>query len=491
MLPRPPPKPDGASRRGGAPTSSGPPVTPAAAKPGQSRAVPRVVPAAADPVETGAGLSLLLRVEALAREAADLTELGHLIANETRKLNRARQIFVVEVKSGGRPGIVAVSGASVADPQSLLVDAVRRLIERTGRETGLNAPADFTLPAYCEPQSELATAYPFREMSWQPYLDRRKRVFGGMLMARDSVWGKDDAAISSRLALAYAHAWRELATAKAFGAERAWRRSWKPLALVGLAALALPLPVTALAPVEIVARDPMIVAAPIDGVIDSIAVDPGMAVNAGDVLVRLSDTALRNRASVARQEVIVAEEKAKQAAIRAINDVQGRHELGLAQAEFELKKAEFAFASDVLDRSVIRAGRSGLAVYSGKASWAGRPVATGERIMEIADPDHVEARIDLAVPDAIALKPDSRVQIFLDVDPLHPWSGEVVRSDYRARPSDSDVLSFKTIARIDEDGRPKPRIGLRGTAKVAGDRVPLLLYLLRRPISAARQWIGL
>lgn len=110
--------------------------------------------------------------------------------------------------------------------------------------------------------------------------------------------------------------------------------------------------------------------------------------------------------------------------------------------------------------------------------------------MMIADPAHVEVKIDLAVPDAIALKPDSAVKIFLDVDPLRPWSGRVVRSDYRALPSDGDILSFRTTALIDPGGRDLPRIGLRGTAQVFGGSVPFGVFLLRRPISAVRQWIG-
>jgi multidrug resistance efflux pump len=54
-------------------------------------------------------------------------------------------------------------------------------------------------------------------------------------------------------------------------------------------------------------RAPVIVAAPIDGVIDRIEVVPSAPVGVGDVLVRLTDTVLRNRLHVARQEMGVAE----------------------------------------------------------------------------------------------------------------------------------------------------------------------------------------
>ena len=40
-------------------------------------------------------------------------------------------------------------------------------------------------------------------------------------------------------------------------------------------------------------------------------------------------------------------------------------------------------------------------------------------------------------------------------------------------------------------GQAPPRIGLRGTAKILGDRVPLALYLFRRPLALLRQSLGI
>ncbi len=247
---------------------------------------------------------------------------------------------------------------------------------------------------------------------------------------------------------------------------------------------------TALAPAEVVAADPMIVAAPIDGVIDSIEVGPGQAVSSGDVLARLSDTVLRNKVEVARRDVAVAEARIKQTTILAMSDARGRHDLGIAEADLEYKRAELSFAADMLRRTTIRATRSGVAAYADRKSLIGRPVATGERIMEVADPAAVELRIDVAIPDAIALVPHGRVKLFLDIDPLNPREAHIVRSDYKARPGDNDVLSFRTFARL-EPRDAVPRIGVRGTAQIYGERTYLGLFLFRRPLTAARQYLGL
>ena len=48
--------------------------------------------------------------------------------------------------------------------------------------------------------------------------------------------------------------------------------------------------------------------------------------------------------------------------------------------------------------------------------------------------------------------------------------------------------SLLAIARFTEQA---PRIGLRGTAKVYAKRVPLAVYLFRRPLAALRKTLGL
>ena len=458
------------------------------ARPPINASAPRPVAGPSAGAGDAAALGLLLRIEQLARKATELTELRHLIANETRKLNRARQVFVVEVDAGGRARVTATSGVSVLDPSSPLVANVREVVANLARARGLATACDFALPAHADPASDLATSYPFRDMLWVPFHDRKAQVFAGLLMARETVWGESDIAVSTRLAETYAHAWRALVPKPARIDWRSSRVVVGVLAVI-LGLLCLPVPMTALAPAEVVAADPMIVAAPIDGVIDVIEVDPGQAVKAGDVLVRLADTSLRNKAEIARREAAVAEARIKQATIIAMSDVRGRHDLGLAEADLELERVKLSYATDLLDRTVIRAGRAGVAAYADRKMLIGRPVSTGERILEIADPAQVEVRIDLGAADAIALAADSRVKLFLDIDPLAPRAAHVVRSDYKARPSETDVLTFRTFARLD-DGEPAPRIGLRGTAQVYGPSAPLALYLFRRPLSAVRQYLG-
>lgn len=438
------------------------------------------------------GLLALLRVEADARAASSERDLAYLIANETRKLVRSRQVFVLS----GRPGtlqMTAVSSLAAVDRTAPLISWVEAMVNAAiaTRETAdvveLNVVADGGIATGAP-----GAAYPFRAMIALPLRHRSGDLVGAVVMAREQSWTEPDLVIGKRLAGTYAHAWSALASPTLPRAWRTWSRRKIAVAVALLAALALvPVPLSAIAPAEVVAHGALVVATPIDGVIETVTVDPNQTVKAGDVLVRLADTALKNKLEIAEREVTVADARLKQSTQMAFSDPRGMHELGIARAELALKMAERNFARDMLAQAVVRATKSGIAVFADKRELTGKPVAVGERIMEIADPAVVELKIELPVADAIALKPGARVLAFLDSDPLRPFAGQVERSDYKARPGEGDIAAFRVIASFRTKDRTLPRLGVRGTAQISGDDVPLGFFLFRRPIAAARQWTGL
>jgi hypothetical protein len=110
--------------------------------------------------------------------------------------------------------------------------------------------------------------------------------------------------------------------------------------------------------------------------------------------------------------------------------------------------------------------------------------------MEIADPNKAELEIWLPVADAITLKAGAEVDFFLNVAPDAPLHAAIRQASYQATVSPNGLLGYRLKARF-ADGTQPPRIGLRGTAKVYGDRVTVLYYLIRRPLAAARQLLGL
>jgi len=137
----------------------------------------------------------------------------------------------------------------------------------------------------------------------------------------------------------------------------------------------------------------------------------------------------------------------------------------------------------------VLAPRAGVAVYSDPNDWLGKPVVTGERILQIADPKAPGMRIQLPVADAIALEPGAKVALFLTAYPLDPLHGEILDTSYQAKPSEEGVASYRLLASV-QDAPPHARLGLHGTAKLYGERVVLGYYLLRRPLASLRAWTG-
>jgi multidrug resistance efflux pump len=333
-----------------------------------------------------------------------------------------------------------------------------------------------------------------KHLLWVPFQDAHDAVHGGMVLARATPWSESDVTVATYLASAFAPSWL------VHGKPR--RGLWLDRLIslrTGLIAAvlivvvgALPVPMTALAPVEVVAKDPFVVTAGISGVVQDVLVKPSTRVGKTQPLLRLDTTLLQNQLDVAARQVAVSQARYKQAAQRAVSDSRGRHDLAVTQAERAVKVAEKNYAETQLARATVRAPVAGLVIFSDARDLIGKPVSAGEKLMEIADPKHSEFRIDLPVSESLVLHPGARVKVFLDSDPLHPLEASVARFDYRARMADNQSLAFRAVARAKEEIAPASvRLGVRGTAQLYGDDTTLAFYLFRRPLTAVRQWFGL
>ncbi|MBS0242245.1 MAG: HlyD family efflux transporter periplasmic adaptor subunit [Proteobacteria bacterium] len=436
----------------------------------------------------------LLQLLAELRKPATRAELAYFIANETRAALRAQQIVVFAPGLGSDFTVQAVSSLAAVDRSSPLVQWFDSLPKALAAEEQLGKIREFDATALAGDFVGVVAAYPLRNLLWVPWVGRGGVIAGGMVLARTPPWTEHDHKIASYLGGAFAHAWSALG--RPMGST-ALARMMKPRAaavVAGLALclLALPVPMTALAPVEIAPRETSVVTTGVEGIVASVEVEPNATVKSGQLVVTLNDTNLRNRAEIAEREVLVADTKYKKAAQLAFVDARGRHEMAIARSELDLKLAERNYARELLARTQIRAGRDGVAFFADKKDLIGKPVSIGEKLMEIADPQSSEFRIELPVGDAIVLHENARVKVFLDSDPLNPIEARLVRSSYKAAPREAQQFAFRLVAEAaSREAAGRLRLGMRGTAQIYSDRVPLGFYLFRRPIAAARQWSGL
>jgi multidrug resistance efflux pump len=263
------------------------------------------------------------------------------------------------------------------------------------------------------------------------------------------------------------------------------------LGTVVMAALLALVPVrlSALAQAEITPVKPYPITAPVEGVVDSIKVQPNQIVGADEPLVVLNDTTTRNKLAVAVKALDIAKADLQRAINKSFSDEASKGELNLLDARMREKVAEVAFLSEMLDRYSISAPQGGLAIFADSEEWRGRPVQPGERIMVIADPSLVEVTVYVPPEDAIQLDLGSEVSVFLNIDPLSPLKAKIVQTSYETITMPDNSLAYVVKAQL----RPGslPRIGLRGTAKVYAEEVSLGYYLMRKPILFLRKSFGI
>ena len=171
----------------------------------------------------------------------------------------------------------------------------------------------------------------------------------------------------------------------------------------------------------------------------------------------------------------------------SFGDPRASHELAIADAELRLRGAERDWAKEQMTLTEIRAAKSGVTMFLDKKDLIGKPVAVGEKIMEIADPDHVEARIDLSVADALILRAGARTKLFLDSDPLRAREARIAQADYQARvkPNNTLVLRYESDTALLVRHLPLPW-EVRG---MAFDRSAQWLLLVTNPPPLPNHWV--
>lgn len=267
------------------------------------------------------------------------------------------------------------------------------------------------------------------------------------------------------------------------------RRRWQLLAGVALL-LMLPIRASVLAPAEVVADDPVIIRAPLQGVIAAVNVAPNQAVHKGDVLVTFDEEELRARAETTRQAVAAAATELRQAYVQAVSKPEARADIATIDGRLQQQKINLSYAESQLSRGAVTAPADGVAVFDNVYDWIGRNVSLGERIMLLADPTRTRLRIQLPVSDNIALDEGAKVLFFSDATPADPSAATLSYVAYRAAMDDHNVLSYRLDARWGDGEQDLPRLGAAGTAKVYGHWRPLAWHLLRKPLAALRRLTG-
>ena len=427
----------------------------------------------------------LLQLGRRARSAESIAALGFILVNESHQLFDYRQ---AAFWLNGH--IATVSGVPQVESNAPYVQWLGEVCKALGQAGG--SPRTITAAdvpeTLAERWVEWLPAYAF----WMPLTHAEKRQ-GALLIATEEPLSERAAALAGEIASIYAHAVaalqpRQTLRERAVAALRPTRQRL----LVGGAVLlvaALPVRQSVLATAEVVPSDPFLVRAPLDGVIDRFLVQPNQSVTIGTPLFAMDVTALQTRNEIARNAYDTAQEEYRQSAQAAVTDDKSKLDVALRRGQLAARAAELDYAQSQLGRVQVKAERAGLAVFADVNDFQGKAVMLGERILTLANPSEVALSIDFPAREQLDLKVGTAVTLYPSDAPLQSYRARVTQIAYHAEAARDGVLAYRLKAQF-VTGEEVPRIGLMGTAKLTGDRVPLIYYALRRPLTALRQWLG-
>jgi biotin carboxyl carrier protein len=450
--------------------------------PEQPVVIPRAVSA------DQASLATLLQYEGELRRRASVNELAYHVANETRRIVAYDQMFILRrPRVGAGFQAFAASSLAVVDRNAPLIQALEHAANMLIKSADPAAPHDFSATAYSDDHA--IADYPFHAWRWQPLLDSTGAPFAAMLLARSEPMREAESIRLARVAETAAHAWCALTGGRPVSRLRIpGPRGKRWLAILAGVVLIFPVRMTALAPVEVVPAQPFVVSAPYAGVIARIDVAPNAAVAPGQVVMTFEDIKVRNEMAQAEQKLQVARAKIDRSTSASFGKADEARDIAALRADYDVAKADYNYARDLMRKSQVTAPRGGMAIYSDRRDWEGRAVNVGDPIMQIADPKDVSFRIDLPAKEQMSLTPGGTVKVWLDAQPLWSLRGQIETASYQARPTADGVLAFAVTAKPNGEA---PRIGSRGTAKLYGEWAPLAYSLFKRPIASARQFLGL
>ena len=432
-------------------------------------------------------LTGLLQLEHRARQTTG-RELDFLIVNETMDIVPYQQAALWRID-----GPVVLSG--VADPDPLApyrawIGDLFAAITKQNDVSSLHVIDLHTLP------SKIADAWSDwlpRHALWCPLKHPRGHLLGGLLLARADHWGGADMQMLEFLTGQYGQC-----LALAGQTSRRWLRlPRRPrrvaiaflLGLLIIGGLLTPIRRSVVAPAEVISIAPAPIRAPFEGVVGSIHVVPNAMVHAGDRLVSLDRTQLETQRDVAAKALEMARAEYGVSSQQALNDPQAKARLSLLAGKVEQRASELAYARGLLDRSELVAPIDGVAVFSSAAEWTGKPVALGERIMQIASPLLTALEVDVPAADAITFEPGSEVLFFSNVSPDTPVRATLEYGSDASAPTPDGVMAYTFRCRFDTGAGQ--RLGTTGSAKIYGARQALGLWTFRRPIAMMRQWLAL
>jgi len=415
--------------------------------------------------------------------------LRFLILNETVELVDYDRALLFDLRDA-KPKLLGVSGQATVSKESEQLNDIQGLITDIAHPAKIQILDENSFGKGNETFSKFQSDGAVSSVVWVPIIFEGEFLLGLWLERWNKpVWEEEELQVLHYLAPGYAAAWKHFSKRFRFIP----KISKAALIFTGLilffALFLVPVPLRMVAPCEIVPKNPYLVTAPLNGIIEEMLVNPGQVVEKGNLLFVYDKRVPEQELNVARKQVDIAESQLTRVMTLGVRDPKALTETAVWQLELQKEKIKLELAEYQATQLEVKAAVNGVTSFENPDEWRGKPVQIGERIMLITDPNQTKVKIWLAEADNIKIDRNKPVKVFLNIDPATTHRAKLRYVAEYSEISEKGVPSFTAEAEWIEQPEDV-KIGVKGTAILYGKRVTLIYWILRKPMDAFRRLVG-
>ncbi|TAK77455.1 MAG: HlyD family secretion protein, partial [Gammaproteobacteria bacterium] len=357
------------------------------------------------------GLATLLVLDDEIKKLSNLREFGFFTTNETHRLIPYHTACLWQRRGYVGQMILAQSGVAEIDAHA---PSNQWLVEFIGKIQQTDNAKIIHKVNLAELEGDDNENFFPKAVLWCPFLNKSNELSGGLLFFRETDFTQSEIKMITWLIASYQYTWQILNKHKL---KPSWKKVKEHHLRIGvtffiIAILLFPIRLSVLGTATVVPKDPVLINAPLHGVIKTFAVKPGQYVHANQLLLSFDKTDLIADKEVNQKNFQLTEAKLRTAVNGSFDNKEARFEIPILQAQLNIDKAHVDYTNALLAKADVFSPSAGVVVFDSKEDWIGQPVETGTRILVIADPKNVQLRVMLPIANMIQLEVGAKGDFF-------------------------------------------------------------------------------
>ena len=311
-------------------------------------------------------ISNLLQLEQNCRNAKNYNELKYIIVNETKRVIDYKQAFLFIENRKSSLKIEAISNLSSIDRSSVYIQSIENIGNQFYKKSkDINKVQKLPLDSidFYDKKNLEETGYLNSLMIPLNVQKEDATLNCYLLLLRDFEFIYEEKEISKHLSKSLSYFL--YATRKCnIKSKVSFTGYYKYIFVILFLCMFIPVKLSVLAPLEVVAKDPFIVTSPLKGAIEEIKVKPNEYIKKGTLVLQLDETDYKNRYILVKKNLEIIEARLKTTQQGSFYNSDYKANIDKLKAEVQLAKSKLNFTKQQLEKTSVVAKKSGVAILN-------------------------------------------------------------------------------------------------------------------------------